>query len=219
MKTLSRRGQVILGIAAVILLTALSLVAVGVVGNLVNPGGSGFLSRARCAAPNLPGPVVSVSLTNMGGPMMGRRNGMMGGAMRMTADRSTVAHGTVSFRYERAEKELFARVESVGHEIENRVTGNDSNRLKDQGLKAESTSAAGYGSAEHHEKFSESLANTGANETQIRGRLAAARSEGTHPSATVTMGKGRVQPRPGRAARGQQWARRGPKACLPAEKT
>ncbi|MET3709236.1 hypothetical protein ABIB17_003886, partial [Arthrobacter sp. UYEF6] len=83
----------------------------------------------------------------------------------------------------------FARMESVGHEIENRVTGNDSNRLKDQGLKAESTSAAGYGSAEHHEKFSESLANTGANETQIRGRLAAARSEGTHPSATVTMGK------------------------------
>lgn len=97
MKTLSRRGQVILGIAAVILLTALSLIAVVVVGNLVNPGGIGFVSRARCAVPNLPGPVVSVSLTNMGGPMMGPRNGMMGGAMRMTADRSTVPHGTVSF--------------------------------------------------------------------------------------------------------------------------
>jgi uncharacterized cupredoxin-like copper-binding protein len=97
MKTLSRRGQVILGIASVILLTALSLVAVGVVGGVVNPGGTGFLSRTRCAAPNLPGTVVSVSLTNMGGPMMGPRNGMMGGAMRMTADRSAVAHGTVSF--------------------------------------------------------------------------------------------------------------------------
>ncbi|AOT05797.1 hypothetical protein [Arthrobacter sp. U41] len=93
-------------------------------------------------------------------------------------------------RYEQAEKELFARMERVGREIENRVTGNDSSRLKDQGLKAESTSAAGYGSAEHHEKFAESLVNTGANETQIRGRLAAARSEGTHPSAAVTMGKG-----------------------------
>lgn len=97
MKTPSRRGQVILGIASVILLTALSLGAVGVVGSLVNPGGAGFLSRTRCVAPNLPGPVVSVSLTNMGGPMMGRPNGMRGGAMRMTADRSTVAHGTVSF--------------------------------------------------------------------------------------------------------------------------
>jgi len=31
----------------------------------------------------------------------------------------------------------------------------------------------------------DSLANTGANEVQIRGRLAAARSEGTHPSAAV----------------------------------
>ncbi|RAX44611.1 hypothetical protein DQ354_14485 [Arthrobacter sp. AQ5-06] len=96
----------------------------------------------------------------------------------------------VEQRYDRAEKELFARMESVGREIENRVTGNDSSRLIDHGLKAESTSAADYGAAEHHEKFAESLANTGANETQIRGRLAAARSEGTHPSAAVTMGKG-----------------------------
>ena len=95
----------------------------------------------------------------------------------------------VEQRYERAEKELFARMEGVGREIENRVTGNDSSRLKDQGLKAESTSAADYGSAEHHEKFAETLANTGATENQIRGRLAAARSEGTHPSAAVTMGK------------------------------
>jgi hypothetical protein len=92
-------------------------------------------------------------------------------------------------RYERAEKELFARLESVGREIENRVTGSDSTRLDDQGLKAETGSVAGYGSAEHHEKFAESLENTGANDTQIRGRLRAARSEGTHPSAAVTVGK------------------------------
>jgi hypothetical protein len=98
-------------------------------------------------------------------------------------------------RYERAEKELFTRLEGVGREIENRVTGNDSSRLKGQGLKAETASAAGYGSAEHHEKFAESLENTGANETQIRGRLAAARSEGTHPSRAVTMGKGAAKAR------------------------
>ncbi|WP_284986792.1 hypothetical protein [Arthrobacter sp. fls2-241-R2A-172] len=92
-------------------------------------------------------------------------------------------------RYERAEKELFARMEDIGREIENRVTGNDSSRLKDQGLKTETAAQSGYGSAEHHQKFADSLADTGANERQIRGRLAAARSEGTHPSAAVTTGK------------------------------
>jgi hypothetical protein len=101
-------------------------------------------------------------------------------------------------RYERAERELFARMESVGRELENRVTGNDSSRLKDQGLNTESTSAAGYGSAEHHEKFAQSLEQSGANETQIRGRLAAARSEGTHPSEAVTLGKGAAKARKSR---------------------
>jgi hypothetical protein len=109
-------------------------------------------------------------------------------------------------RYERAEKELFARMESLGREIETCVTSDDSGRLKDHGLKAESTSVAGYGSAEHHDKFAESLAKTGANDTQIRGRLAAARSEGTHPSAAVTMGKGAAKAR--KSAQEQQRARR-----------
>lgn len=98
-------------------------------------------------------------------------------------------------RYERAEKELFTRMEGLGREIEKSVTGNDSSRLQDQGLKAETKSAADYGSAEHHEKFAGSLANTGANENQIRGRLAAARSEGTHPSAAVSPDKGAAKAR------------------------
>jgi len=102
-------------------------------------------------------------------------------------------------RYERAEKELFARLEGLGRDIENRVTGNDSTRLTDQALKTETASAAGYGSAEHHAKFADSLENTGATETQIRGRLTAARSEGTHPNAAVTMGKGAAKARKSRA--------------------
>lgn len=114
-------------------------------------------------------------------------------------------------RYERAEKELFTRLEGVGREIETRVTGNDSSRLKDQGLKTESTSAAGYGSAAHHEKFAESLESSGANETQVRGRLAAARSEGTHPSSAVTMGKSAAKARksPKGAAAGAERAKGG----------
>lgn len=101
-------------------------------------------------------------------------------------------------RYERAEKELFARLEGVGREIENRVTGDDSSKLKNQGLTAETASAAGYGSAEHHAKFAESLEGTGANEAQVRGRLTAARSEGTHPSSAVTPGKGATKARKSR---------------------
>ncbi|AOY73987.1 hypothetical protein ARZXY2_4488 (plasmid) [Arthrobacter sp. ZXY-2] len=90
-------------------------------------------------------------------------------------------------RYERAEKELFARIEDLGRDIEKQVTGTKgSPRLAEQGLKAETASADDYGSAEHHQKFAETLTTTGATEPQIRGRLAAARSEGTHPSTAVT---------------------------------
>ncbi|MDN4643896.1 hypothetical protein [Arthrobacter sp. PsM3] len=118
----------------------------------------------------------------------------------------------VEQRYERAEKELFARMESVGREIENRVTGNLSRRLKDQGLKTESTSATDYGSAERQEAFAASLVSTGANETQVRGRAAAERSEGTHPSAAVTMGKGAAKAKKTRtgAAVGAERTKSGP---------
>jgi hypothetical protein len=121
------------------------------------------------------------------------------------------ARTPVEQRHEQAEKELSAHMEGLGREIENRVTGNLSRRFKDQGLKTESTSAADYGSAEHHEKFAESLEQSGANETQIRGRLAAARSEGTHPSAAVTMGKGATKARKSRtgAAVGSERGRNG----------
>jgi hypothetical protein len=109
-------------------------------------------------------------------------------------------------RYERAEKELFARMEGVGREIENRVTGKDSSRLKDQGLKTETSSAADYGSAERQEAFVASLAATGADESQVRGRAAAERSEGTHPSGAVTMGNkrcGQSQKDPHRGSHGR----------------
>jgi hypothetical protein len=106
-------------------------------------------------------------------------------------------------------------MEGIGLKIKDRVSGNDSSRVKDHSLKAETASATGYGSAEHHEKFARSLASTGTNENQIRGRLAAARSEGTHPSAAVTMGKGAVKARKTRG--GQQWVRSEPRAAQPAK--
>ena len=84
--------------AAIVALVASGAVAVGAIGGGAN-GGQGFLSGSSGAAPKLAGTVVNVSLANMGGSMMGGQgNAMMGrGAMRLSADHSTVPHGTVSF--------------------------------------------------------------------------------------------------------------------------
>jgi uncharacterized cupredoxin-like copper-binding protein len=84
--------------AALVAVVASGAVAVGAIGGGAN-GGQGFLSGSRRAAPKLAGAVVNVSLANMGGSMMGGQgNAMMGrGAMRLSADHTTVPHGTVSF--------------------------------------------------------------------------------------------------------------------------
>ena len=85
--------------AAVIALVASGAVAVGALRGGVGPGAHGFLSGTLRDAPKLPGTVVNVSLTNMGGPMMGGQgNTMMGrGSMGLIVDHATVPHGTVSF--------------------------------------------------------------------------------------------------------------------------
>jgi hypothetical protein len=97
-------------------------------------------------------------------------------------------------RHKRTEAELFVRIEGKGHELENLVTGEDSERLKDQAEKAVASSAAEYGSADHHQAFAASLAGT-ASENLVQGRLAAARSEGTHPSEALTQGRGTAKAR------------------------
>jgi uncharacterized cupredoxin-like copper-binding protein len=92
-------------VAAVIALVASAAVAVGAGSGGAVPGGVGFLFGSSPAAPSLPGTVVNVSLTDMGGSMMGRGNGMMGqrnrmmngGAMSLSTDQAFVPHGTVSF--------------------------------------------------------------------------------------------------------------------------
>ena len=95
--------------AAIVALVASAAVAVGAIGGPssrplevrggVGPGGHGLSSGSPRAVPKLPGTVVNISLTNMGGSMMGSQgNDMMGaGAMGLSADHATVPHGTVSF--------------------------------------------------------------------------------------------------------------------------
>jgi uncharacterized cupredoxin-like copper-binding protein len=104
---LSRRAQLVFGITATLILSGLSLVAIGSRGN---PFSLGFPTSYSCTTPNLSGTVVNVVLTNMGGPMMGQSNGMIfGGAMRLSTDRATVTSGTTSF--------LVTNVGSVSHEM------------------------------------------------------------------------------------------------------
>lgn len=113
--------------------------------------------------------------------------------------------------YERTEAELFARIGVLGRELEHHVTDENSNRLSDQGEATETVSAAEYGSAGHHQAFAASLAGT-ASEERVKGRLAAARSEGTHPSTALTPGKAPAKARKSNAgaALGAQKSRSGP---------
>jgi uncharacterized cupredoxin-like copper-binding protein len=91
--------------AAVTALVASAAVAVGAGNGGAIPGSIALLSGSSPTAPSLPGTVVNVSLADMGGSMMGQRGGMMGqrsgmmsgGSMRLSADHTTVPHGTVSF--------------------------------------------------------------------------------------------------------------------------
>lgn len=85
--------------AAVVALVASGAMAVGAMRDGVGPGRHGFLAGSQRNAPKLPGTVVTVSLRNMGGPMMGGRGTtMMGrGSMGLIADHAAVPHGTVSF--------------------------------------------------------------------------------------------------------------------------
>jgi len=109
---LSRRGENLVAGAAVVLLTVLSLLAVGLLGTPAGPGpggGPGGRPAAGCTVPALTGTQINVTLTNMGGPVMRPRNGMMGGAMRLRADRGTVTHGTVSF--------LVTNAGNISHEM------------------------------------------------------------------------------------------------------
>jgi uncharacterized cupredoxin-like copper-binding protein len=108
MTSSSSRSLVVAGAAAAVALAAISVIAIA--------AASGGFHHSRfsrsgvsCAVPNLGGTVVDVTLTNMGGPMMGQGASMRGGMMRLTIDRATVPHGTVSL--------LALNAGSINHEL------------------------------------------------------------------------------------------------------
>ena len=94
---------------AVVSLAAASTLAVAAARRGFDTGNS---IQTTCTVPNLPGTVVNVSVTNMGGPMMGGAGmggGVRGGMMRLTADATSVPHGTVSF--------VATNLGSINHEL------------------------------------------------------------------------------------------------------
>jgi uncharacterized cupredoxin-like copper-binding protein len=104
------------GIVAVVGLTGLSVGAV----NAFNAGqpASWRAAGSSCPTPRLPGTVLKVALSNMGGSMMGTSTGMMSGgsdggmlrgAMRLSIDQARISHGTVSF--------LATNDGSISHEL------------------------------------------------------------------------------------------------------
>lgn len=85
------RGWLAIGLAA-----ALAAGAALAIAAAAGPGSAPWAaSRARCAAPALPGHVVNVAVTDMMGAMMG---GPGQGMMRVLASPASVPAGTVSFR-------------------------------------------------------------------------------------------------------------------------
>jgi uncharacterized cupredoxin-like copper-binding protein len=152
----TRRVPLVLGLAAAIALSGLSLAAFAGMGNHSRHG---FPLASSCRTPSLSGTVVNVALTNMGGPMMDQGNGMMsgrgngimsGGAMRLTTDHSTIAHGDVSF--------LAANFGSRSHEMvilrlsDSQIAGprliGDDGKIDEAGSLGEASNTCGAGAGQ-----------------------------------------------------------------------
>jgi len=112
--------------------------------------GSGYRTNSAQEAPDLPGTVVRVSLTSMGAPMMGGRTAMHGGVMRLSTDRTTVAHGTVSFLVTnngRSDHELVVLPLADGQTVGNRTIGDD-NKIDEAASLGEASNTNGAGTGE-----------------------------------------------------------------------
>jgi len=145
-------------VASVIALVASAAVAVGAIGDSssgpsslrrASPGGHAPLTGSSRAASKLPGAVVNVALWDMGGPMLGPREGMTDDRnMRLTADHTTVRHGTVSF--------LVTNGGSINHEavvlpddhvVGTRPMGGDA-KIDETGSLGEASKTGGEGAGE-----------------------------------------------------------------------
>ena len=113
-------------------------------------GGSRYGADAAQAAPDLPGQVVRVAVSDMGRTMMGGRTAVDGGVMYLSADRTTVAHGTVSFlvaNHGRLNHELVVLPLDDGGSAGNLTIG-DNNQIAETGSLGEASSTNSEGTGE-----------------------------------------------------------------------
>ena len=138
-------------VAGALCLSAVSVVAVAAVGGAFDQGPSSHASGPSCAVPALTGPVVQATLFNMGGPMMqGNDGSVMGGAMRVSLDRSAVAAGRVTFLAVNAGSvlhELVVLPLGTGRIAGTRPAGADG-KVDETGSVGEASKSCGEGSGE-----------------------------------------------------------------------
>ena len=102
----------------------------------------------QCAAPSLPGSVVDVTLTNMGGAMMGAWQG--GGMMRVLTNTHSVPAGTISLRVANTGSlvhELVVLPLPQGQQVGERTVGTD-NRVDETGSLSEASHSCGPGAGD-----------------------------------------------------------------------
>ena len=120
-----RSLRVLVGVGAVVVILAgAATIALAAAGGAFRRGW--VAPNGQCTAPALPGTVVNVNLTNMGGPMMG--GATMGGTMRILTDRSSTPAGTVSLRVANTGSlvhELVVLPLQAGQSVGSRTAGTD----------------------------------------------------------------------------------------------
>ncbi len=132
--------------AVVVILTGAATIALAAAGGAFRHGW--VAPNGQCTAPALPGAVVSVTLTNMGGPMMG--GAPMGATMRILTDRSSAPAGTVSLRVANTGSlvhELVVLPLPGGRSVGSRTVGTDG-RVDETNTVAEASQTCGAGSGD-----------------------------------------------------------------------
>lgn len=140
--------------AAVALLAGASTVGVaaatGAFDRTSGPYGAYGAVSGTCNVPSaLPGPVVGVTVTNMGRDSMSG-GGMMAGTMRVFVDRSTVPAGKVSLRVANSGSlvhELVVLPLLAGQQVGERAVGAD-NKVDEAGSAGEASKSCGAGAGD-----------------------------------------------------------------------
>ncbi|MEA5457121.1 sulfocyanin-like copper-binding protein [Sinomonas sp. JGH33] len=142
-----RSGLVTILVAAgaALLLTAASLLGLALLGA---PTGFQTVGPPACSAPSLPGTLIRVSETDLGVSVMG--SPMMRGAMRLSADRTSVPRGQVSIAVTNlgyVPHELLVLPLPGGQTPGTRISGPDG-RIDEAGLLGEASGSCAGGAGE-----------------------------------------------------------------------